>query len=527
MSPFSTLTIDHLVWRMRHVNRQATVTSLEDGSVTTLPELAGRAELCASALEKCGVTEGSKIATLAWSSADHLVLLLAGGLLGCVATCINPRLPSVEVRRILDDSETRVAFVAPAVLDRHDPVGVDLADILAARSDAGTPLVALGPSDDPAHCTFERFLSLGEEPWRRRPITEDAPVAAFFTGGTTGSPKPVVVSQRSLILHALAQATVDALGISSRDRVMPGAPLFHVAGWGMPVTALLVGADLVLPGRDLGAATLVEAMENYAVTVAGAVPTLWVDIARHLEAESRSLPLLREIVTGGSAVPTEVVTRLSALTDATIAGAWGMTETLACSTYERSDPAARVGRVIPLIETRVVPSGSVSAVDDVAAAGTLHVRGPFVHTEAEDGWLDTQDVVEIDPLTGDIAIKDRVKDLVKSGGEWISPAAVESAIAGHPQVTSVAVVAQPHPRWMERPFAYVVLEPGAELTEADITGYLGDKIPKWWIPNKIRFLRHLPLTAVGKVDKQELRVRAAAEISLSQTDVLIKEGDNV
>lgn len=510
MPSFSTLTVCHLLWRMRHVTPNAEVVSLGDGARTTHAELAMRVEECAASLRNAGLPPGARIATLAWSSVDHLSVLLGGALAGCVVYCVNPRLPAGQIAKIFDDIAAQCVFVGPEVLDRTDPFGMDLIPVIEEAERSGAKLVVLGDCSDQtrSYIYFDDFLRQCEYV-HVSGAPEDEVVLVFYTGGTTGQPRPVEVTQRALILHALAQATVDALGISRADRVLPMAPLFHVAGWGMPVTALLMGSDLILPGREVSAKTVVEAMIREQVTVAAAVPTVWFDIVHYLVAIQARLPDLREIVTGGSAMPESLVSRLGTVTDARVVSSWGMTETLACTTYERDLPAARSGRPVPLVEFQLLNDGYADA-PGFSTVGELSVRGSFVVGTSEDGRLSTGDIADID-VDGSLIVLDRVKDLVKSGGEWISSLEVESVIASHPSVAAVAVVAGPDPRWIERPVAYVVLRAGVQLAPQELVDHALKRLPSWWVPRSIRVIDRLPQTTIGKVDKRQLRALAAGD----------------
>jgi fatty-acyl-CoA synthase len=374
-------------------------------------------------------------------------------------------------------------------------------------------------------------LVRGAEPARELPrIPEDQAAAMCYTSGTTGHPKGVVYSHRSNVLHSLVSMSADALGLRERDVVLPIVPMFHANAWGLPYACLLAGADLVLPGRDLSAPALLDALRARRVTMAAGVPSIWNSLLEPL-AEARGELRLERILCGGSAVPPALQAAYAERVGVPIVQAWGMTETSPLGTLSR--PLARhaalpgpalagvlssQGRPVPLVELRIVGEDGREQPWDGHSVGEVEVRGPWIasayhgqeHDPARfrDGWLRTGDVATVDP-EGYLRITDRTKDLVKSGGEWISSVELEGHLMAHPQVLEAAVIAVPHERWCERPLACVVLRPEArgKLAPEALLEFLRPRVARWWLPDQVVFLDEVPKTSVGKFDKKVLRER--------------------
>jgi fatty-acyl-CoA synthase len=363
------------------------------------------------------------------------------------------------------------------------------------------------------------------------PALDDRAAASLcYTSGTTGNPKGVLYSHRSVLMHAIGLSLADAIGLSSRDRVLPVVPMFHANAWGLAQAAPLTGADIVMPGRFLQAEPLAKAIESERVTVAGAVPTIWLDLLRHLNAHPADLSSLHTVICGGSAVPRALMEGFDAH-GVTIVQAWGMTETSPLGSVARPPSDAEgeerwsyrtsQGKLIPLLEARLIGGAADEEVPwDGESTGELEIRGPWVASsyyeddsapeKFHDGWLRTGDIAAITP-DGYIRISDRSKDVIKSGGEWISSVELENELMAHPAIAEAAVIARPDERWGERPLACVVLEEGEACSAEDLCAHLGDRVARWWIPEEFAFIEEVPKTSVGKFDKKVLRARLSED----------------
>ncbi len=377
---------------------------------------------------------------------------------------------------------------------------------------------------------YEELLA-EQEPGFDYPELDDRQAAGLcYTSGTTGNPKGVLYSHRSSVLHAFGQGLADSAGLRAADRVLPVVPMFHANAWGLPYGAGLLGSDLVLPGADLSGPALAKLIAEERVTVAGGVPTIWMDVLRHVDANPTDLSSLRQLLCGGSAVPRALMEAFEQRHGVSILQAWGMTETSPVASCARP-PAdaegeehwryrASAGRPLPLVEARVVRDDGEGALPwDGQSTGELEVRGPWIarayyrsedgDEKFHDGWLRTGDIASIDEH-GFIRISDRAKDVIKSGGEWISSVELENEIMAHPAVREAAVVAQPDERWSERPLACVVLEEGATLTLEELREHLSSRVVKWWLPDHLAIVDEVPKTSVGKFDKKVLRAQLEA-----------------
>jgi fatty-acyl-CoA synthase len=344
-----------------------------------------------------------------------------------------------------------------------------------------------------------------------------------YTSGTTGRPKGVVYSHRAIVLHSLACALPDVFALGEHDRILAAVPMFHANAWGLPYTAALVGAAQVLPRNALDPESLLELLASERVTFTAGVPTIWLGVLEELarQGNGADLSALKAIVVGGGACPPSLIERFEGEHGITVVTSWGMTEMTPVGTIGRADPhraessqeRSRPGRPLPLVESRVVKDGTATEWDG-RTMGELEVRGPWVaagyHREHPtwSDWFPTGDIATIDP-SGVIEIRDRAKDLIKSGGEWISSVALESGLMGHPAVLEAAVIAMPDPKWQERPLAIVVLRQGAEATAEELVAYLAGQFPAWYLPDRIEFTDSIPRTGTGKFRKQLLRERFA------------------
>ena len=418
-----------------------------------------------------------------------------------------------EVVTLTDDGTTRATYAE--VGERIDRLCRGLRELGVGDGDHGS----LPDARD-----YEELLA-AQEPGYDYPALDDRAAAGLcYTSGTTGHPKGVLYSHRSSVLHAMAVCLADAMAVSRDDRVLPVVPMFHANAWGMPHAAMLAGADLVLPSQFLQAEPLARLIECERVTLAGAVPTIWLDVLRYADEHKPDLSSISRLVCGGSAVPRSLMQAFEERHGVRIVQAWGMTETSPLASVARPPAAAEgeqhwayratAGRILPLVEARIVAGDGSIAPWDGETTGELEVRGPWIAAEyykdpagAEkfhDGWLRTGDVAAID-ADGYIRITDRAKDVIKSGGEWISSVELENELMSHPDVVEAAVIAKPDERWAERPLCCVVLREGAETTAADLLEHLRGRVAKWWLPDEFAFLGEIPKTSVGKFDKKVLR----------------------
>jgi fatty-acyl-CoA synthase len=517
------LTLDRLVDRSEKLfSRVEVVSRRADKSIhrTTFGAVCARARQLAEALARFGLKPSDRVATLMWNHAPHLELYLGVPLAGGVVHTLNLRLHPDDLTYIINHAEDRVLVVDEVLLPLFEKFRhrVRLEKVVVVPSSGGGD--------------YEALLSTATGQWTPPVLAEGDAAGMCYTSGTTGQPKGVVYTHRSNSLHALSVALVDALALSHRDTLLPVVPMFHANAWGLPHAATMVGSKLVLPGPHLDAVSLLDLMQSERVTIAAGVPTVWMAILEALEREPGRWKLAEDVrmVVGGSAAP-EGMIRAFDKQGLRVVHAWGMTEmspvgsvsqlgpdAASLSEDERYAQRARQGRPTPWVDVRVVgESGEVPW--DAKTSGELHVRGPSVasgyyqNEEAKDrwtkdGWFRTGDVVTID-AEGSIKVSDRSKDLIKSGGEWISSVDLENALMAHPAVKEAAVVAVPHPKWAERPLAAVVLKEGSRCSPAELKDFLAPRFASFWLPDAYVFVEAIPRTAAGKFLKSALRERYA------------------
>jgi len=497
----------------------------------TWAEVGGRVRRLAGVLDELGVPDGARVGTFGWNSQRHVELYLAVPCSGRVLHTLNHRLFRDQLTYIVGDAADDVLFVDRSLLSVVWPLAgtfPSVRHVIVMDDGADTPL-----PDDPRVLDYE--LLLAAEGTGREFVVPDEDIAAAlcYTSGTTGNPKGVLYSHRSTVLHAMLLLMADTFGIRERDVVMPVVPMFHVNAWGLPYAAMLAGSDLVLPGPAMAPEQLISQMERHRVTFTGAVATVWRGIRPFLA--GHDLSAMRMIVSGGGAVEDALSRAYQDAIGLPLTNAWGMTETspVVTSSYlatahdglnpdERRLVIGSPGPAVPLTEVRLVSGDGAEVPWDGSTAGELQAAGPTIAARyfgesapgtacTSDGWLKTGDVATIDPH-GYVRIVDRTKDLVKSGGEWISSVELENAIMADPRVSEAAVIGADDPRWGERPVAYVVPRPGAELSADQVREHLVPLVARWWIPDQVLFIDEIPKTATGKFAKRELRCRYPRDV---------------
>ena len=494
-----------------------------DGAVhrTTYAECLRRARRLAGVLRGLGVRPGDRVATLCWNHDRHFEAYFAVPLLGAVLHTLNLRLQPDELAYVARHAEDRVVLVDESLLPLLETF----------RERAGirhVVVIADGGAPPPGMLDYEQLLASAAAAVELPELDEHAAAAMCYTSGTTGRPKGVVYSHRALVLHSMATAMPDSFGLGAGDVVLAVVPMFHANAWGLPYTAALTGAGLVFPGAQLEPVSLLELCQSERVTFSAAVPTVWLGVLEVLDAcpGVYDLSALRTLVIGGAAAPESLVRGLErhGLRPVT---SWGMTEIAPVGTIGRLTPegealgmperhALRMKQGLPgaLLELRVRNERGDVPWDGVTM-GELEVRGAYVASAyyrpeedggwfTADGWFRTGDIASIDPR-GYLEIRDRTKDLIKSGGEWISSVALEGALMGHPAVAEAAVVAVPHPKWIERPLAAVALREGRTATREELFAHLAERFPRWWLPDDVIFLPAIPRTSTGKFLKTALR----------------------
>ena len=501
----------------------------------TYADLFERTARLGNALRALGVGPADRVGTFGWNTYRHLEAYFAPPTIGAIVHTINIRLAPDDLAYIINHAGDKVLLIDP-----------DLAPLIAgiaARLETVRHFVILGDESAvpegilPGALAYETLLAAASPEYRPAAIDDEYAVMGLcYTSATTGLPKGVAYSHRAVYLHSLTSATVDVLGMSERDRVMAIVPMFHANCWGLPYTATLVGADQIFPGARPGPPEICQLIESEGVTFSAGVPTIWIGVLDYLQRSGieHDLSSLRQVISGGSALPLAVLQAYRERLGVELVHAYGMTEAAplisvnrrrtwldGLSDAQRLDLCAKQGVIAPGIELRLVDDNGADAAWDGQQRGELWFRGPWVAKEyvqddrsAEtfvDDWYRSGDIAAVDP-DGYIQIVDRVKDMVKSGGEWISSVDLESAIMAHPDVLEAAVIAVPHPQWQERPLACVVprAAAAAPLTSDAVLDFIRPDFARWWLPDAVVFIDEIPKTSVGKFDKKALRARFEA-----------------
>jgi fatty-acyl-CoA synthase len=529
------LNLHHIRRRMRDVHPDAEVVTLTaPGTVkrASFGEVSERVDRLARVLGSLGVQPGDRVGTFAWNNQCHFELYMAVPCVGAVLHTLNVRLFAEQLTYIVNHAEDEVIFVDDSL--------VPILEQLAPTFHRVRHYVVIGDGDTGSLPNALRYEDLLEEadsdPGRAGSQSFDYPeiderqaAALCYTSGTTGNPKGVLYSHRSICLHSTATLMKDALGLSSVDRVLAVVPMFHANAWGLPHGAALAGADLILPDRFLQAQPLAQLIEAERPTLMGCVPTIFADMLRYADEHSEvDLSSLVNAACGGSAVPKQLMKDFEERHGVRIFQAWGMTETSPVATYARPeesgehddkywDGRAKQGKPLPWVELRLIGDDGEKVAWDGESTGEIEVRGPWVaarYFEEDDpekfdaGWLRTGDIAAVD-REGSVQITDRAKDVIKSGGEWISSVELEIEVMAHPDVVEAAVIAKPDERWAERPLCCVVLREGADTSAQELVEHLHGRVAKWWLPDEFAFIAEVPKTSVGKFDKKVLRGRLA------------------
>ena len=488
----------------------------------TFAEVAERSERLASALSRLGIGDSDRVGTFLWNNQTHLESYLGIPAMGAVLHTLNIRLFPEQLAYVVNHAEDKAIIVdaslIPLLARVRDQLTTVKHIIVAGAGDTD----ALGPT-----LSYDELLG-AEEPGFDWPEFDEHQAAAMcYTTGTTGNPKGVAYSHRSTFLHSMAITSASSLGINEQDRVLSIVPMFHANAWGTPYGAFFTGADMVMPQQYLQAAPLAAMIARHRPTLSAGVPTIWNDLMRYAETNTVDLSSLRAVTVGGAAVPRHLIEQFDKQFGIKMVQGWGMTETSPLCALaippkgtppeEEMDWRAKTGRVVPGVEIRICAEDGSVLPRDGETVGEFEVRGPWIAASYygdpsperfHDGWLRTGDVGSLDGK-GFMQISDRTKDVIKSGGEWISSVELENEVMAHPEVFEAAVVAVPDPKWSERPMVAVVRGEGSSVTADELVKYLDGRVSKWWVPERWTFIDELPKTSVGKFDKKVIRAQHA------------------
>ena len=526
------LTLTQLFERSRKLFHRKTMATRVPGHGLqryTYADYADRVARLSAALARLGLQKGDRVGTFAWNSHRHMEVYFAAPLMGMVLHTVNIRLSPQDLSYIINHAEDKVLIVDASLWHLLEPIRKDLKTVTHVIVMKDTP-----SGEIPAGAMDYEALLADAKPVETWPTLNETDAAGMcYTSGTTGHPKGVLYTHRGIYLHCFGSSTVDVLGICERDVILHIVPMFHANAWCVPFAGVMNGSTQIFGGPNPQPRDIIEIVHHERVTVVGAVPTVWIAIQGILEKEPQwDISSIRCIPIGGSAAPKTLIELFDKKYGAYMLHAWGMTEMSPLGTVcrprsymdslpedDRYNVRAKQGAIVAGVDMRIVDDAGKIQPWDGKSVGEIQVRGPWITSGyynnpagaaqfTEDGWFRTGDVASIDP-DGYVQITDRTKDLIKSGGEWISSVDMESTIMGHPKVLEAAVIAVPHPQWVERPLACVVPKPEFKdsLTESEILDYLKPLVAKWWLPDEVRFIEAVPKTSVGKFDKKVLRER--------------------
>ncbi|MBN9446045.1 MAG: long-chain-fatty-acid--CoA ligase [Bosea sp.] len=515
--------IDHAA--IQHSNREVVSRSVE-GPIrrTSYAQVREKALKLAKKLSGSGIKVGDRVATLAWNTDRHLELWYGITGIGAITHTVNPRLFPEQIAGIIDHAEDRLLFLDLTFVKLVEGIQDRLPTI--ERYIVLTDREHMPETSLKGAVAYEDWLAGGDADFAWAKLDENTAAGLCYTSGTTGGPKGVLYSHRSNVLHAMACAMPDYMGLSSRSVVMPVVPLFHANSWSLAYSAPMTGAKLVLPGMKLDGASLLELLNGEGVTLTAAVPTVWLGLLQHLEATGEKLTSLKRVVIGGSACPRAMTEAFETKYGVTVDHAWGMTETSPIGSFCTIKPdyadlegealydlKVKQGHPQFTVEFRLTDDEGRELPWDGKTFGRLKVRGPAVagayyrHDQPildEHGFFDTGDVATIDPH-GYMQVTDRSKDVIKSGGEWISSIELENLAIGHPDVAEAAVIGVAHPKWDERPLLVIVPKPGRAPGKEEMIAFMTGKVAKWWLPDDVVLVEAIPHTATGKIQKTALR----------------------
>ena len=516
--------LDHAA--RQYGDREIVSRSIEGPIVrATYAEVRGRALQVAQRLERDGFGLGDRVATLAWNTARHIESWYGIMGIGAVYHTLNPRLFPEQIAWIMNHAEDKCLFTDLTfmpLVEKIAPSVASLRKVIVFTDGAHMPETKL-----PNVVAYEDWLAEADGDFEWKALDERTACGMCYTSGTTGDPKGVLYSHRSNVLHAMIAIAPDAMGISARDAILPVVPMFHANAWGLAQSAPMIGAKLVMPGARMDGAAIYELLDTEKVTFTAAVPTVWLMLLQYLEETGSKLPYLKKVVIGGSACPRAMTKKFQENYDVEVIHAWGMTEMSPLGSLGTMKPQfAGLGGDAKLdlqekqgfapfgVEMKVTDDENNELPWDGKKFGRLKVRGPAIAAGYyggagkeqfdDEGWFDTGDVAHIDPA-GYMQITDRAKDVIKSGGEWISTIDLENLAVGHPDVAEAAVIGVPHSKWDERPLLVIVRKAGREPSGEDIIGFMNGKIAKWWMPDDVVFVDEIPHTATGKIQKTTLR----------------------
>lgn len=528
------LTLDKIIEHANRLYPHKRVTTMQpDGSLHryTYGEMYGRVKRLAKALTKLGVEPGDRVGTFAWNNYQHLELYYAVPGAGAVCHTLNIRLFPDQLSYIINHAEDKVVFIDGTLLPLYEKLAGET-KCVQYHVLFNAPPSAAGRL--PNTLFYEDLIADSDEDFDWLATDENMAMGMCYTSGTTGDPKGALYSHRSMFLHTLGESQANALGVCEQDKVLAVVPQFHAMAWGLPYAAVAAGAELIMPGPHLKPEPLANLIAQERVTIAAGVPTIWNGLYHELKQNPRDVSCVRALVVGGAAMPRSLTQAYESELGVNVVHAWGMTEMSPLGTVSRLSSAhvdldkqqqwdvkAKQGYPLLGVELRIVDEVGQELPWDGKTMGELQVRGPWIIRQyfkrpattdymTEDGWFRTGDVVTISP-DGYMTITDRTKDLVKSGGEWISTVELETTLIGHPKVLEAVVIAVPDDKWSERPLAAVVrTQDGWDLTEDEVRGYLAERVAKFWVPDRVVFIDEVPKTSVGKFDKKVLRRMYAA-----------------